>query len=146
MAKIRAHSTPVLWNYVPTKLNPADCASSGVKAEHLMESLWLVGSTVLPDTCVVNTEFPLVEPDSDKEVRCVPEVTVSATRVAKNMLDTSRSEWFSTLKSLINAVSCLRHIAKLFKGTCLCKSWHTCAERRSVLMSEQSLQVILQLV
>ena len=45
--KIRNYSHPTNWNYVPTKLNPADHASRGLQAEKFDTSLWVTGPPFL---------------------------------------------------------------------------------------------------
>ena len=47
LATIESLSNVNQWNYVPSKLNPADIASRGLKAQKLKTSEWLQGPTFL---------------------------------------------------------------------------------------------------
>ena len=46
---IRRSSSPEDWRYVPSQLNPADCATRSANATNLATSLWLTGPDFLLD-------------------------------------------------------------------------------------------------
>lgn len=50
VSRIRQLTQPEQWHHVPTKDNPADHASRGMKVTELMESSWFNGPTFLHDT------------------------------------------------------------------------------------------------
>lgn len=59
------------WSYIPSQLNPSDCATRSLPPNQMQLSPWLRGPEHLynEDFPVGDTEFPLVDPDSDKEVK-----------------------------------------------------------------------------
>ncbi|XP_052762426.1 uncharacterized protein LOC128205059 [Mya arenaria] len=116
--KILTNSLADQWNYVPTHLKPADIGTRGVSAEDLPASLWLNGSSWKQHQ--ERTDFPLVAPDVDSEIR----VNVLATTVStESALDSSHFEKFSEWKSLKSAITCLQHVAESYH-TKQCKGWH----------------------
>ena len=142
--KIRTVSSPNQWNYVPTDLNPADDGSRGLKVSQLQDSKWLVGPTFLMKATAEQDqpEFPLISPDSDVEVRKT--VNTLATNVSSPTLGTKCFERFSSWKRLVRSVACLRHIAASFSGRCVCKGWHNCKVRDTVLQFEDSANFIIK--
>lgn len=72
VSRIRGFSDPKQWNYIQTDLNPADVATRGLPASNLLPSEWLTGSLLLKEDAAPTPKaenFPLVNPDQDKEVR-----------------------------------------------------------------------------
>ncbi|XP_046811150.1 uncharacterized protein LOC111689777 [Lucilia cuprina] len=69
----------VKWRYVPTKLNPADCASRGVRSSYLVDNLmWFQGpSFLLKDS----TEWPSPVKDlkTNEELRLEEQVVLTTT-------------------------------------------------------------------
>ena len=118
------------WNYVPTSKNPADCGTRGVPADQLLSSPWLIGPTTLPQSDESGTTYDVIDPESDKEVR--PKVIAKATSIERSQKDglgTSRFSRFSTLDSLVRAISTLHHAAVTFRGKSdnSCDGWHLCS-------------------
>ena len=105
---IRRSSSPEDWRYVPSQLNPADCATRSVKATNLATSLWLTGPDFLldpeksappeDDSTEVREEDPEVKP----EVRAF--VTTKSTR---NIIECSRFTRFSRWRNLITGLAAL---------------------------------------
>ncbi|XP_061167267.1 uncharacterized protein LOC133176120 [Saccostrea echinata] len=76
VARIRHATSPEQWNYVPTHLNPADVATRDVSQDILTAiQIWLKGPEYILKGMETSREepeiFPLIEPDSDKEIRPV---------------------------------------------------------------------------
>ena len=107
---IRKSSSPAEWTYVPTHLNPADCATRSVKAKDLDGSMWLTGPKFLlqEDPCSrANEEDRILESSTnDPEVR--PEIRTHATRLQSILpLQTNRFRRFSQWSSLLKGMSYL---------------------------------------
>ncbi|XP_073435740.1 uncharacterized protein [Dendrobates tinctorius] len=127
--RIRKSTQPTQWHYVSTNLNPADCATRGVAASRLRDTMWLTGPVSLyetkPETLERNS-FELLEPESDIEIR--PRVSTLNTVVSDKQLGIGRFNKFSTWRSLCRAITHLRHIARSFKAESPqsehCKGWH----------------------
>lgn len=82
--------------------------------------------------------FPLVEPDVDKEIRPlqVLKTTVSQT---KSLVD--RFSNYSSWKGLIGALTTLKHVAQTYKDKAKdmkCSGWHLCKNSRSVELLKES--------
>ena len=79
LATIESFSNINQWNYVPSKLNPADIASRGLKAQKLKTSEWLQGPTFLLQSqsmwpsFKINIERPPIEfiPANSQSVQSV---------------------------------------------------------------------------
>lgn len=102
--RIRRCSEPCDWNYVPSKLNPADEATRSVTASKIQDSLWLKGPTKLLCNVKDNGDdthdsFPLVDPDIDCEVRTFKTDAL----LEKRNLGSSRFERFSSWNRLVIA-------------------------------------------
>ncbi len=116
--RIRRTTQPQQWHYVSTGHNPADHATRAISTAHLKDTTWLTGPAFLSQpekTLHKTTIFELLDPEQDKEVR--PQVTVltTTTTTKDRHLGSQRFEHFSMWKALIRAISCLRHIACLFR-------------------------------
>ncbi|KAK3082830.1 hypothetical protein FSP39_006584 [Pinctada imbricata] len=116
VSRIRLSSKPTQWKYVPSDINPADLATRSVDAGDLQSSTWLKGPEFLREDSDVSQPlpFPMIEPDSDKEVR--PEVRCFKTEEVDTYipkLGSHRFESFSSWKSLIHAMSLLKYVARL---------------------------------
>ncbi len=110
MERIRKSSSPEEWRYVPTHLNPADCATRSVKANKLGSSMWLIGPKFLKEQrldCDSEEEQPVFESSADdSEVR--PAIKALVTKVQTNpTLETRRFTRFSRWSSLVKGVSLL---------------------------------------
>ena len=116
---IRRSTSPEDWRYVPTHLNPADCATRSVKASHLTTSQWLTGPNFLrdrkePETQEVNDSVEVTE--EDPEVR--PSVRAFATEkptncVIESIRFTRFSHWpnlVAGLAALISKAQSLKHV------------------------------------
>lgn len=71
--RILRTTTPEQWTYVPTYMNPADCATHSLPASQMQNSPWLQGPGQLYKKCQSevmpgNGTFSLVDPETDKEV------------------------------------------------------------------------------
>jgi hypothetical protein len=108
--RIRKSSSPEEWRYVPTHLNPADCATRSVKANELGSSMWLIGPKFLKEQSLdrdSEQEQPVFEwSTDDPEVR--PAIKALVTKVQTNpTLETRRFTRFSRWSSLVKGVSLL---------------------------------------
>ncbi|XP_071492621.1 uncharacterized protein [Diadema antillarum] len=128
--KVLSFSQPSQWRYVPTANNPADCGTRPVSARSLKGSSWLTGPQKIATQEVVNpvSEFPLVDPDLDEEIKQDVNIQVTKTSVELQGL-VPRFEKFSTWKSLVRAFRLLIHIARSFSSRSGngCHGWHTCS-------------------
>ncbi|XP_030582792.1 uncharacterized protein LOC115778696 [Archocentrus centrarchus] len=128
--RIKQSTKASQWNYVSTNNNPADHATRSLPANQLSFSSWLTGPNFLTEVAqsrCCKESFGLVEPDSDPEVRS--EGTTCVTSLAHNTFSSVRFERFSTWKTLVRAVSLLKHIAKSFSHGFkhdVCHGWHRC--------------------
>ncbi|XP_053403242.1 uncharacterized protein LOC128558339 [Mercenaria mercenaria] len=107
--KIRSSSCPEQWNYVPTHLNPADCATRGVAAINMVQSQWLKGPSQMH--LEEDSDFPLVNPELDKEIHvnvAASKVTCAEQNIERSMLETERFERFSSWASIKRAISFLQ--------------------------------------
>lgn len=148
--KILAFSQPDQWTYIPTNFNPADQGTRCLKAELLQESMWLMGPSVLKDQVQpVSTDFELVNPDEDAEVRpqvkVVSQVTVAKTQVCQSSLGIETFERFSSLQSLVRAIAWIIHIADSFQTpTRNCRGWHRCSSFLSVDNGKRATHLIIK--
>lgn len=112
--RIRLSSSPNQWTHVPTEQNPADQATRSVSALHLANSMWFSGPScdistkILPEP---QLHFPLVEPNSDCEIR--PEVTCSKIQIddekpTNHRIGSEKFVRFSTWESLVREVKLLK--------------------------------------
>lgn len=102
--RIRKSSSPEQWGYVPTAQNPADEPTRSISAGSLQESKWLNGPSGSFSRQAEESyqEFPLVDPDEDKEIRTLKTDLVD--HVAEKTRPLSdHFEKFSTWKSLTRA-------------------------------------------
>jgi len=116
--RIRHSSKPSDWHHVSTDENPADLGTRSVQATNLQDSSWLTGPTFLrqPETMENGDEdFPLVEPDDDREVR--PQLVCCKSSVDEG-LGLQRFTRFSRWQSLVRAIGVLKKFVRQFK----CKS------------------------
>ncbi|XP_061185011.1 uncharacterized protein LOC133193026 [Saccostrea echinata] len=110
--KIHQVTSPSQWSYVSTDKNPADIAT---RYSHtaLTTSLqnWITGPQWLRNVPEeTKTVYPLIEPESDGEIR--QEIVSGKTQISTEILDSSRFCKFSTWKSLVKAISTLRHFIR----------------------------------
>lgn len=128
--------------------NPADHATRSVPAARLKDSTWLTGPAFLtkPESITSSTNtFDLVDVSDDVEIR--PQVSTLSTAAREVGLQSQRFERFSHWKSLSRAVTCLIHIARLFKKDKTQESgWHHCGKAYTVDALTQTKNVIIQAV
>ena len=114
---IRRSTSPEDWRYVPTHLNPADCATRSVKASSLTTSHWLTGPDFLrssrePET--TDASEPTEVTEEDPEVR--PSVRAFATEKSTNfVVESSRFTRFSQWPNLIAGFAALISKAQSLK-------------------------------
>lgn len=112
--RIHLSSSPNQWTHVATEHNQADQATRSVSALQLAKSMWLTGPScdiltrTLPEPLL---RFPLVEPNSDCEIR--PEVTCSKIQIDDEKptnlrIGSERFLRFSTWGSLVRGVKLLK--------------------------------------
>ena len=107
--RIRAASSPSQWSFISTDKNPADIATRRMDAADLVNSVYLTGPDFLRfDTKVASCEYPLVDPNEDKEVR--REVSVHKTETIDHIDYTlsNRFSHFSSWNSLVRALMFLK--------------------------------------
>lgn len=87
--KIRLVSTPKQWRYICSEKNPADIGTRGSCPQQLKDSMWLLAPSFLQELTEPLPEFyPLVDPQSDSEVRNVVAMVTCAEK--NSHLGTSR--------------------------------------------------------
>ena len=100
VSSIHEASSPLQWNYVDTKSNPADDASRGLQVEELLKNKrWLQGPEFLWQSRENWPEQPSVGSKSikenDPEVKKAKAFTVNATRIGElDKIFTRFSSWY----------------------------------------------------
>ncbi|KAH3817028.1 hypothetical protein DPMN_118554 [Dreissena polymorpha] len=141
--KIRLVSTPKQWRYICSEKNPADIGTRGSCPQQLKDSMWLLAPSFLQELTEPLPEFyPLVDPQSDSEVRNVVAMVTCAEK--NSHLGTSRFEHFSSWERLVFAMGVLMHIVLSIKGAVKCKDWHVCLESRSLETKSRAKTLILK--
>lgn len=109
--RILRFSQPHQWRYVSTCHNPADHGTRFVPPSMLEDCSWLKGPQFLrlTESETPDVDFPLIEPQSDKEIRCAK--TTALVQEPKPWLTSEKMERFSSLSRLVRAVSVLRTAA-----------------------------------
>ncbi|XP_033727676.1 uncharacterized protein LOC117317008 [Pecten maximus] len=144
---IRKSTEPVQWMYVNTNDNPADVGTRSVAASKMESSIWLHGPPFLNENeaepLFTVDEFPLVNPESDKDIR--PEVHVAKGSVSKKKsFDITKFERFSQWDRLVKAISYLIHLARSFKmSSHPCVGWHLCAKHKEQSLKEDAERLII---
>lgn len=107
VSRIRSFCGPEQWNHVPTDDNPADVATRKFRTSDLTGSMWLRGPDLLQRFKLddVNEHFPLVDAESDKEIK--KEISAIKT-ILEPALGSGRFSRFSTWKSLVRAIIALK--------------------------------------
>ena len=108
--RIRQASEIKNWRHVKTEDNPADLGTRSTTVEALQSSSWLRGPDLLKKLDFSedqNEQFPLIEPDDDKEVR-------SCKAAVCEELGVSRFSKFSKWQLLVNAVKQLQGFIRKF--------------------------------
>ncbi|XP_075157733.1 uncharacterized protein LOC142231000 [Haematobia irritans] len=105
VADLQRMTNPIQWRYVPSALNPADCASRGVLAEELIENqVWWYGPSFLYKS---KSSWPenLPNLNTSEEKRCARVCVNSASRKSYPEILTR----FSKLHTLLRVIAlCLR--------------------------------------
>ncbi|XP_076045077.1 uncharacterized protein LOC143027605 [Oratosquilla oratoria] len=151
---IRSSTEPNQWHYVPTDCNPADLATRGLEITNLNQSDWLSGpSSLFEDVVSTSGSFPLVSPETDKEVKVSDYTIESEPLVSANKSNVEpaiaslaqRFSNFSCWRRLVRAVALLKHIARSFKqGNKCCSGWHICNKHKSPDQLEDAADFIVQ--
>ncbi|KAK3082869.1 hypothetical protein FSP39_007500 [Pinctada imbricata] len=111
VSRIRASSSPDQWRYISSAQNPADLATRSISASNLQDSIWFKGPDFLyQESQPYPTTHPLIDPDSDKEVR--PIVTCAKAKVTSTSLGSERLSNFSTWNSLLLGIATLQSFIK----------------------------------
>lgn len=150
--RIRQTTSPDQWHYIPSEHNPADLATRSVAAAQLMDTMWFTGPDFLykPEKTEKHEHFELINPDIDVDVR--PQVTALATHLDTKRLTSERFQHFSTWKSLLRAVSFLKHQVRSHKlhttdtPQHTCKGWHQCSGLRTPEELATAKRLILETV
>lgn len=147
--KIRRSSEPKQWRYIPTNLNPADCATRYIHAKDIRNSVWLKGPIQFFNFSAQNIEpidiYPLVHPEGDTELK-QDFVTLKVEIKRKSCLGSSRFARFSSWRRLVEAIARLTHIATSFSGIDTCKKWHLCSVFKSVEHFQEAETLIIRVV
>ena len=108
---IRRSTTPKDWRYVPTHLNPADCATRSTKATNLTTSLWLTGPKFLhgrEEPAAPEVDQTVESAEEDPEVRPVVKTFVTE-KHPNHVIESSRflrfSQWSSLIVGLARLIS-----------------------------------------
>ena len=130
VSKIRLHSKPEQWRYVPTDKNPADDGTRLMAADQLQTSKWLVGPHPrdLDRFAPLANDYALIDPDNDKEIK--QEIVVLKSNISSGTDPTTK---FSNWRPLVRTVSLLRHNAASMKksATPPCVGWHVCNQHKN---------------
>lgn len=111
--RILRTTTPEQWTYVPTHVNPADCATRSLPASQMQNSPWLQGPAQLYKKCqseVIpgNGTFSLVDPENDMEIKPALAVHVMKTSIENHcVFGTHRFNKFSSWSALVRALAFL---------------------------------------
>lgn len=99
--KIRDHSEPQQWSYIPTDINPADLASRGATPFQLSNSNWFQGPEFLQEEPIKipNQGLALDLDDKDPEVKHTVLYTKQNQKSLHQMLE-SFSKWNSALRGI----------------------------------------------
>lgn len=150
--RIRRSTRPEQWHHVPTKLNPADYAMRAVPAAQLKDTTWLTWPSFLRNHKPSLPEediFEVADPKLNPEVR--PQVSTLSTAASNAQLGSQRIEKFSSWRSLTRAVTCLIHVARLFKktsalGPSKCKGCNYCQTAYTVEELSKSKDLVIRTV
>ncbi|XP_058983975.1 uncharacterized protein LOC131804796 [Musca domestica] len=115
VADIQRLSNPIQWKYVPTSLNPADCASRGILAEELIEKhSWWFGPQFLYET---EQSWPEILPNlhtSEEERKSKISTNLSTEKIYIELFSK-----YSKLQTLVRVVSyCLRFLENCRNPKC----------------------------
>uniref|UniRef100_A0A1B0DK75 Uncharacterized protein n=1 Tax=Phlebotomus papatasi TaxID=29031 RepID=A0A1B0DK75_PHLPP len=111
---------PHHWRYVPSKQNPADCLSRGVKPSELVSHpLWWTGPKWLSQDSSAWPENKVIVPADTGEEKIVKKMLAHTTRkYMSKEYDVIRKE-FELLKSA-HVERCLPHNGAFYGVTCIC--------------------------
>lgn len=110
-------SQPSQWKYIASELNPADVATRSVKACQLADSTWIKGPDPLTDSTFTLDHYPLIEPETDKELQ--PEVKCCKTEESqdkKPMHIGINFTRFSDWRKLVRGVAYLKNFIRKYRG------------------------------
>ncbi|XP_069134244.1 uncharacterized protein [Argopecten irradians] len=115
--RIRRCSSPSDWNYVCSKLNPADEATRSVPADGLKDCKWLKGPTHILEEKQDHGEdvdYPLISPENDREIRILK---TEVEKTSGKTFESSRFEYFSSWYRLVRAISNVKSLAARWTKT-----------------------------
>lgn len=115
---------------------------------NLMNSLWLNGPPLNDCTETAEcTEYPLIDVESDKEVRPVPTITVNKVSMFESLSNVSdKFGRFSSWRKLVRWVAYWQHIKENFKSSGQCRKWHVCDYYKNVESLNKAETSIIRLV
>ncbi|XP_061187504.1 uncharacterized protein LOC133195627 [Saccostrea echinata] len=136
--RILRTTTPEQWTYVPTHMNPADCATRSLPASQMQNSPWLQGPVQLykkgqNEVKLDNSTFSLVDPENDKEIKLALAVHVVKSSIEDQCIfGTHRFNKFSSWTALVRAFAFLRNKVCAFKQRNVGNSSHLCVDYKAV--------------
>ena len=100
----------------------------------MQESPWLCGPSFLQsDTKSSQEDYPLIAPESDREIRPLVNVTKTSTASDVRSSVIGRLEKFSSWSKLLRSIAFLQHLANSFTSDSMeCKRWHYCNKYKTV--------------
>lgn len=106
-------SQPSQWKYIASELNPADVATRSVRACQLANSKWIKGPDPLIDSTSNLDEYPLIEPETDKEFQpdvkcCKTEESQDKKPLHAGVVVTRFSDW----RKLVRGVAYLKNFIR----------------------------------
>ncbi|XP_033726768.1 uncharacterized protein LOC117316337 [Pecten maximus] len=116
--RILKFSEPHQWHYVRTSDNPADHGTRFVPSALLADCSWIMGPELLFSNLLErenSIQFDLIDPQQDKEVRpeqiCTKKSSLVDVPRQKTWLTAEKIERFSSLSSIVRAISFLQNFA-----------------------------------
>ncbi|XP_056009145.1 uncharacterized protein LOC125668071 [Ostrea edulis] len=109
------------WNFISSEKNPADsCTKCITNVTNIMQLPWIIGPQWLSDiTEMEPTQFPLVEPDNDREIRPTDRpvtcVQTDVTITTSNLI-TKKFDHFGDWRKLIMGIAYLNQFCHKFKA------------------------------
>lgn len=111
------------WNFISSEKNPADsCTRCNTNVINIMRLPWITGPQWLCDVTEMKpTQFPLVEPDSDREVRPIDrpvicsQTDVTITTTGSDLI-TKKFDRFDRWSCLITGIACLKRVCRRFRA------------------------------
>lgn len=112
--RIRSSTQPSQWKHVVSEENPADQGTRRIDVTQLQDSMWLNGSPFMQSnkTYSGNSDFSLINPDTDSEVRQKLSISVvkSDINTQSTNLRSDRFKRFSQWQKAVNAIVTLKRL------------------------------------